>query len=252
LIDKKALIVPYSNSPIFLAILEIRFNNSNLKDIEDLSKCKNEVVKLFPNSNKHIINELKLDNLGEGEPKISLHNRKVDCFLYSSSDKLSEFTISLDRLNYRQSGPYTNFEDFTDTIKKVWLIHHDLLKDITITGVSIRCFNKIEIHEVIDDLTDFFNISIQVTEGIINDIVTSFSIRYISKNIKERKHSIVSLSLEPSTENIYPFILDIDVHDESSIPNDPELIWDKFESLRNTKDNLFNNILTDKTKSLFK
>ena len=250
--ESQTKIENYKNPPIFLAILEIRYKNSELKNIEKLSECKNEVLKLFPNSQKQVVGELKLDNLLEGQPTISQFNRKVDCFLYTSKDKQSEFTISLDRFNYRQSGSYTNFKDFTKNIKTVWKTHHELLKNISIIGISLRFFNKIEIKENIKDPTDFFNISIQAADGVISDLITNYSIRCISRNIEKKKHSIISLSLEPSIESIFPFVLDIDVHDENIFSNDLKNLWDRFEVLRIEKDNLFNRILTEKTKSLFK
>jgi uncharacterized protein (TIGR04255 family) len=245
------MLLEYKNCPIFLAILEIRYIDSKLQDIEKLSIYRNDLSDLFPNFQKQITRQLKLENLLEGQTSIHVQNQKVDCFLYSSSDKLSEFTISLNRLNYRQNGEYTNFEDFTRNIKKAWEIHHPLLKEVKITGISLRCFNKIEIVEQVQDPSDYFNISIQAGQDVIKDEVVNYSIRYITKNSSNNKHSIIALSLEDQIQNIFPFVLDIDVHDDNIINNDLELLWNKFESLRIEKDLLFNSLLTDKTKKLY-
>lgn len=244
-------LLEYKNCPIFLAILEIRYIDSNLQDIEKLSICKNDLSDLYPNFQKQITRQLKLENLLEGQTSVHVQNQKVDCFLYSSSDKQSEFTISLNRLNYRQNGVYTNFEDFTRNIKKAWEIHYPLLKEVKITGISLRCFNKIEIVEQVQDPSDYFNISIQAGQDVIKDEVVNYSIRYITKNSIDNRHSIVALSLEDRIQNIFPFVLDIDVHDDNKIDNDLELLWDKFEALRIEKDRLFNSLLTDKTKNLY-
>ena len=238
------------NSPIFLAILEIRYDDPNLKDIQKFSEFKNQITSLFPNSQKQISSQLKLDNLLEGQTTIQVQNQKIDCFLYSSKDKLNEFTISLNRFNYKQNGKYTNFEDFVENIKKVWEIHYPLLKDITISGISLRVFNKIEIKEEVKDPSDYFNISIQATPDLISGSVTNFSIRYIMKNLIEKTHSIIALSLEDRIFNTYPFVLDIDVHNDIPIKNDLKLIWDNFELLRIEKDRLFNSLLTEKTKKI--
>jgi uncharacterized protein (TIGR04255 family) len=249
--ENNDILLDAKNSPIFLAILEIRYKDSNIRDIEKFSEKKNDLVKLFPNSQKQLISQLKLDNLLEGQTTIQVHNQKIDCFLYSSEDKQTEFTISLNRFNYRQLGTYTNFENFTKNIKSVWELHNSLLKEITITGISLRCFNKIEIKEEIQDPSEYFNISIQADPGVIQGLVANYSIRYISKSINDNKHSIIALSLEDRIQNIFPFILDIDVHDDNPIANDLELLWEKFESLRIEKDRLFNSLLTQKTKNIY-
>ncbi len=247
----KDIKINYTKSPIFLAILEIRFNDDKLIDIEKFSKFKSEVIKIFPNSQKQVVSQLKIDNFLEGQTKISLHNQRVNCHSYTSKDKLSEFTISLNRFNYKQTGDYTNFDDFTKDAKKAWEIHYPLLKEVDISGISIRCFNRIEINEFVNNPTEYFNVSIQAEKNAIKDTVTNYSLRYISKNQNNKNHSIISLSLEDSSVDFFPFVLDIDVHDENPIKNDLELLWNKFELLRIEKDNLFNSLITDKTKKIF-
>lgn len=249
--ENKDILLNAKNSPIFLAILEIRYKDSSLKDIKKFSEHTNKIAKLFPNFQKQVTSQLKLENLLEGQTTIQVHNQKIDCFMYSSEDKQTEFTISLERFNYRQTGKYTNFEDFTKNIKTVWEIHHSLLNDVTITGISLRCFNKIEIKEEIQDPSEYFNISIQTSPDVIQDLVLKYSIRYITKSNNDNKHSIIALSLEDRIQNIFPFILDIDVHDDNPINNDLILLWEKFESLRIEKDRLFNSILTEKTKNIY-
>lgn len=172
--ENNDILLDSKNSPIFLAILEIRYIDSKIRDIERFSEKKNDLVKLFPNSQKQLISQLKLDNLLEGQTTIQVHNQKIDCFLYSSEDKQTEFTISLNRFNYRQLGTYTNFEDFTKNIKTVWELHNSLLKEITITGISLRCFNKIEITEEIQDPSEYFNISIQADPRVIQGLIANY------------------------------------------------------------------------------
>jgi uncharacterized protein (TIGR04255 family) len=249
--DNKDMLLNIENSPIFLAILEIRYIDSKLKDIEKLSVFKNDLVNLFPNFQKQITSQLKLDNLLEGQTSIQVQNQKIDCFLYSSIDRQSEFTISLNMFNYRQSGIYTNFEDFTKKVKTAWEIHHRLLNEAVITGISLRCFNKIEIVEEVKDPSEYFNISIQAGQDVIKDEVVNYSIRYITKNINDNRHSIIALSLEDRIQNVFPFVLDIDVHDDNPINNDLELLWEKFETLRIEKDRIFDSLLTEKTKKIY-
>ena len=249
--DNQDISLNIKNSPIFLAILEIRYIDSKLKDIERLSVFKNDLTNIFPNFQKLITSQLKLDNLLEGQTSVQVQNQKIDCFLYSSIDKQSEFTISLNRFNYRQNGLYTNFEDFTKNVKKAWEIHHRLLNEAKITGISLRCFNKIEIVEEVKDPSEYFNISIQAGKDVIKDEVVNYSIRYITKNINYNRHSIIALSLEDRIQNIFPFVLDIDVHDENPINNDLKLLWKKFESLRIEKDRIFDSLLTEKTKNIY-
>lgn len=248
--ENKEILTNLEKSPIFLAILEIRYKDSNLKNIERFSEFKKDLVKIFPNSNKQVTSQLKLDSHLEGQTTISVHNQKVDSFLYSSEDKHTEFTISLDKFNFRQSGPYSGFENFMLNIKTVWELHYPILKDITIVGISIRSFNMIEIKEEVNDPSEYFNLSIQASPDVINEPVINYSIRYITRNSIENKHSIISLSLEEKVQDHFPFVLDIDVHDDNEISNDLNLLWDKFEMLRHQKDRLFNALLTQKTKNI--
>jgi len=48
--ENKDIDTKFENSPIFLAILEIRYSHPNLQNIESFSEFKKDLVKIFPTS----------------------------------------------------------------------------------------------------------------------------------------------------------------------------------------------------------
>lgn len=233
------------NAPVVLAILEIRYNLPAEFEVNNLAKSNKALLEIFSITQKRVVGNISFENSAEGT-RASI-NPVVDGFIYVSEDKKRNLTLSLNSFNFQQHGKYTTWDDFISSAKKSWHLFYKNIIGAQITGISIRYINKIEITELTDDPTEFFNTGLVFTSEAKPTNVGSYLIKYIDVIKEKGIHSIVTQSLEQGDGKVLPFMFDIDVHNNKSLDLFDESIWLLFEELRSIKNDIFFNNITEKT-----
>ncbi len=65
------------------------------------------------------------------------------------------------------------------------------------------------------------------------------------------RNVIITETIEPIDNSLLPFILDIDVFQELNVENSNDSLRHNFSEIRNIKNEIFENCITDKTRHLF-
>jgi uncharacterized protein (TIGR04255 family) len=66
------------------------------------------------------------------------------------------------------------------------------------------------------------------------------------------RNVVITETIEPISNSILPFILDIDVFQDLNIKNSIESLTLNFSEIRSVKNEIFENCITDKTRNLFR
>jgi uncharacterized protein (TIGR04255 family) len=191
-----------------------------------------------------------LHNPSGFEPTVTLRNPSINGMKFITEDKHQNCTITRTSLNFQQQIPYLGWDVFLEELKLVYKIFLKFFSKASLSGISLRFINKIDIPAPVSNPLDFFNIAVQGTEEALKNPISIFSLRFMTNYFEEKKHAIVNHSLEPHDGKIYPFMLDIDVHYTDLISASDPLIWDKFSELRDLKNTIFNSLITEKTERL--
>jgi uncharacterized protein (TIGR04255 family) len=76
--------------------------------------------------------------------------------------------------------------------------------------------------------------------------------RLVIPDEKSKSIAIVTQTMEDPNERVLPLIFDIDAFQEAALDVHGEEMWEALEQLREYKNEIFFNSITDRTKELFK
>ncbi len=237
-------------APLILSIAEVRYSLPADFDFGVISKTEQLFSEKYPKSDKIISGEFLLNNPLGFEPTVTVRNRAMDGMKFITENKHQNFTLTKTSLNFQQQYPYLGWDVFFEELKFVYQGFLKFFSKATLSGISLRFINKIEIPAPVTNPLDYFNVAIQGTEEAMSLPIAFFSLRYNTAIPEEKMHAIVNHSLEPHDDRSFPFMLDIDVHYTESISAIDQIIWEKFTQLRQYKNKIFNSLITEKTEKL--
>lgn len=232
------------NNPIKLVIMQYVFANPiNIKDI----LIYDSIIKTFLKQRRDNLNtNIELSGgLNIGINKFQ-GNTEVLSYTYESEDKKFQFHIETNQITFVRNGDYESFEVFRDSC-------FDILKNVTLFDevgmkrVSLRYVNSIKLPKDIQNIQDYINQTIASNENaILNYPILNFSFRF-SMGIENNLFSIINHSFERTSNEDNTYILDIDVINIEDFSFSIDLVNEKLLRLREIKNKLFFNTITNKT-----
>jgi len=242
----------YERAPIILAIIQIRYNKIESFDapqIKGIGENNSAFRRKFPIIKDRIVSNFKIDRSQfNGETNLHLHNQEVNGVTFEPEDHSKLLIIGSENFTYQINGNYPGGEVLIEDMKSFWELFKNTLNNDGIIGMSIRMVNRINLPVTTTDLTDYFTTFIQTT-GV--KTISSFQFKYTSFEDEKWIYHI-GHALEQAIEDSLPYILDIDVIRSQHQNNDDETIWSNFEEIRIKKNEIFNETITDETKSLIR
>lgn len=236
----------FAKSPIVLAIIQIRYEKLEDFNTSEIKKIGNEIKDIYPDVKESVLQNFRIDQ--DSETKFSLDNKEINGVHFISKDGNNKLTVGNDKFTLEMHGTYVGWDNINIAFKKYWnLFCHDL-GSLTLTGVSMRYLNRIDLPIETTDISKYFTTYIYSNTG--NHTFSQFQTKYtsfINDNIIQVGHS-----LDLPIENKLPYFLDIDVIRLQKIENEIGIIWKIFEQLRAQKNAIFNDILTDEAKNLIR
>lgn len=236
------------NPPILLAVVELRFKLPDKFDISDLKKNDSDLLKQYPNRIDNLTGNINIPTPTPGLSTATVDSKQVG-YTYTNKNKSRKIIISKESLVYAQEGDYQGWESF----KGEWMeiIKHFIhrLNEIEIERLSVRFINRFSVKEMVSPL-DYFNTSISAMDGIIKHPVDLYFYRYVMRIPDSKIHINVINSLQEITDSSYSFIFDIDVLNNEHFVFDFDKISFLLEDLREIKNDIFFNNITEKTLSL--
>lgn len=234
----------YAKAPIILAILQIRYKMDGELNHKIIRTVGEELKKEFPNVNERVVQTLRIDGAGKPEEtKVSLDDKIINGVQFRSEDNKRVLVVGVDTFTCEIHSDYPGWESIKSTFKNLWNTFSPKLK-MEITGVSMRFVNKINLPNELIDLSSYFTTFINSSSGDHN--INQFQLRY--SGVKNNIIYHVGHAVEPVISDQMPYLFDIDVIYLGEITNDENSVWGKFEELRNLKNDIFNDTLTEKTK----
>ncbi len=229
-----------SKAPIIQAILQIRVEEGIVKDNSTLQGLHKKFIENFPDQKKRIKGRFTFHSKTEQ----LLSQSEVDGYHFISSDMMKKIVVELDSFAYIQSNPYNSWEEFVEEAAKYWRIYKDFIQPKGISRLSVRYVNKIEIELPINDLRDHFKTYIVIPEDLPQTI-QSFYFKFTIPYKDQQTLANISLTAGKAEGIKVPFLLDIDVLDLKNRTIEEQEIWENFNILRNYKNSVFKNCLTD-------
>lgn len=241
----------FENAPIILSILQFRYKKIENFDINSFKLKGASMSTEYPEIKERFIQQIHFEgNKPDGTTNVSLDEKEIDGVQFISKDKRKNLVIGKDRFTFEMHGKYSGWEEFTSEAIKHWGTFQDVLGNIELTGLSVRYINRINLPIDFYDISQYFTTFIQSSSG--NHLINTFQIKYTSVETEDNLTIHVGHVLEPPIEDKYPYLFDIDVIYTAPISNESEKILEVFSILRQKKNSIFNDGLSDKAKELIR
>ncbi len=240
--------IHFPKAPIKEAILDIRAKLPSSVDLDRLSTFQDTIRDHYPKKLERIRWQARI-GLKEDEMD-SAAKREIDGYMFISTDGKDLVQARLDGLTLNRLRPYDKWQTFRDEARKLWERYLAIAEPEAVTRVALRYINRLELPLSMRDFKDYILTTPEIAPSLPQGLKTFF-MRLEIPDDRYKAIALVTETMEPPEKKLLPFIFDIDVIREAQFDPMGREIWDTFESLRNFKNEIFFNSITDKAKELF-
>jgi len=242
----------FPNAPITEALLDIRVQLPREIDLKKLEVFHENIKSRFPDKKQRISFETGFQLSPEKPPVPLPASGGVYGYMFSSPNEKKVVQTRLDGFTFNKLKPYENWERFFSEAQELWALYLKIANPEKVTRIALRYINRIEIPLPIKDFKEYILTIPEIAPNLPQGIARLF-MQISIPNHETQATAIVTEAME-STADIQklPFILDIDVFQETLSSADEPEIWERFKKLRVFKNDIFFKSITEKTKELFK
>ena len=238
--------------PVVTAIFQIKFDRDAIK-VEDFLRCDSVLKRIFPQRNENIESSLSISPstkipLGKAHVSGVTNTRRVG-YVYFTTDQKEKLALSETDITYTTEKNYEGWISFKDFVLKILGILEPVMENVTIRRTSIRFINQFNF-EKFDDPSVYFNtlITSSKNEGNLLYPLMKYGFK-LTYDIEENIYSIVNQNVEHLPDK-FAYIFDIDVLNRNNLMFEVNLVAEILEYLRNIKNEIFFENVTEKTLEL--
>lgn len=233
-----------NSAPIKEALIDIRIAAPAELTIEDLAAIPEQLKDLYPNVEVRSKWE-SLIEFREGkavEPKMLDHGPTGYFLKTVEGNQVAQFR--LDGFTLNRLPPYDCWETFAGEARRLWEIYKTYAKPAYLERVAVRYINKFELPLPLDFDT-YLTAGPKVPEALPQTI-SDFLTRVVVHDVDIGAAATITQTMEPMQPQMATVILDIDAFKISRLDDDRGL-WDTLSDLRNFKNRIFFESITEKT-----
>lgn len=240
----------FPNAPIVEAIIDIRTVLPSDTDTTKLAQF-GEILKdhyKHREEQKYLKSNVRLHEKNK-EPEIRTESG-IKGFLFRSEEQQKVLQVQIDGFSFSKLKPYETWDLFFEEGKELWNHYVEIANPSKVVRIALRYINRIVVPADFSDFNEYLLTNPKIAENLPQS-VANFFMRLTMVRPEIEAIAILTQTMEDLTGNKLPLILDIDVVKKKEFKADDE-IWKDFLELREFKNEIFFNSITDKTKELFK
>ena len=239
------------NAPISEALIDIQFEPH--LSLDTLNVFAEAIKSKFDRQTKIWQHTFGAEFVQEGDSKTSSEQVVIGT-RFDSDERKHVIQARVNGFTFSKLAPYTNWEEINSAAKEVWDEFLQIAKPVNVTRVAVRYINALSIPLPIGDFSEYFTASPQVPAALPQGI-SAFLQRVVMIDPKTGSVAAVTQALEEplagTISSAVTIFLDIDCFQTRQIaPNDDEL-WAALGVLRDFKNAIFFEHITEKTAELF-
>ena len=248
-ITKKQKDSQYAKAPIIEAICDFVVEMpDNFKF--DIKKISASLKREYEEKQEINIQKLQV-HAGNSESSLS-SSKELLGHSFVSKNKKYILQIKKNGFTFSQLGEYENWKTFSTKAKLLWALYVKTFSPKKVTRVALRYINRIDIPQTeMINLEDYFETYPRVLKNNKSSI-SNFFMQVQIPQTKEGGFAVLNQAVtSPISIGYVSIILDIDVFDIKEFTPASKSLWQRVDNLREQKNNLFEESITDKTKELF-
>lgn len=239
--------------PINEAVIEVLAqipNDVKVKDFENFhEKIKSEYPERKPISTWQGIIQFD-QKLVTPQPTTSVIDLKG--MIYYSKDQRQAIQFRLDGFAFSRLRPYLGWDHLINETRKYFANYVEIAKPISISRISMRNINVIEIQGDQFEMDDYFLSTFTISEKLKIESTRNFLVR-LDVMVENGIRALITQTIQPSPNPfVVPILFDVDVLMEKSLPVAEDVILKSLDKLHTIKNEIFFGSVTDKTLEMFK
>lgn len=236
-----------NNPPVGMALAQIKLNTGD-SSVQKVDVVDKRIKEIFP-----IRKEGTQVNIGLGKSNLPLSVPKISTsiatYIYFSKEQKVKLEVSGDTITYVSEDQYTGWSDFKSKVLVFFEILERVFGQSEIQRTSIRFINRFSFNDF-DNPQDYIKTFISSTAESQQYPLRQYGFRLLMDIPDSDTYAIVNHNVEHVLEGKFLYTFDIDVLNSQKLLYSLESIDNSLDDLRNIKNNIFFNTLTEKTLSL--
>lgn len=161
--------------------------------------------------------------------------------------------VGTDGFSFHHFAGYPSWAEFREMSRAAWDTYVAIFEPKRIGKIGLRYLNLIELPLPLSDLKEYLATYPEVAASIDTGFA-GYLLRLVFPQPGIPAVGIITQAIEPVREDrgYVPLILDLDVARDGDFKFDEVLLWGTFERLRQYKNRLFFESITEKAKELFR
>ncbi len=243
----------FARAPIVEAALVVNATMKNQVDQEKLASFQERLESRYPGKQVRMSWSGQWQFRPDTPPVAKTATEGAVGYLFTSPDGKQIVQARKDGFAFSRLQPYQDWKTFRREAADLWTRYVAHIQPHKIERIALRYINRIELPLPLHDLKDYVLTGPELAPGIPQKLSTFFFRAIVPLEQDGAFASITETIAEDDTsKGVLPLILDIDVFRMGAFPLQVEKLFPYFDGLRNLKNLLFFNTLTDKTKALFR
>jgi uncharacterized protein (TIGR04255 family) len=242
----------FPNAPITEALLDIRVNLPGEVDLTQLATIQDLIKDQYPSRNERMFWQSNFQ-IAQRDLKISPPTGGPVGYAFTSRDGKQIVQVRKDGFSFSRLKPYEDWISLREEAKRLWQCYIQIASPTNITRLALRYINRIELPLPMRDFKDYILTVPEIAPNLPQGLA-DFFMQLIIPIPTMNAIAIVTETVDvpQNLSSVLPLIFDIDVFREAVFDLNSAEVWDTFEQLRELKNDIFFQSITERTKELFR
>jgi len=236
------------HAPIKEALIDIQVALAEKVTAEVLNSRYSQIADQYPKHETLQKGEFGLHS-NEGQPTKLTIGQSVVGYRYTSEDRLRVVQFRIDGFTFSQLEPYDTWAEMKAQAVRLWGVYAASVSPSPITRVATRYVNLLKLPTNIE-LKEYLVAPPTIPAGL-NQELSSFLTRVEIREPAIKAHGILTQAFEGVHNGYAPIVLDIDVFMARQFDAHEEEFWRCLDQLRDFKNTVFFESITEKAMELF-
>ena len=242
----------YPKAPITEAVFEIRFG-APLEE-SDLERVSRAFGKFYPTIQEFQQVQFQLGPGPDGKLAAPVTSKPTKQFRRSGNDEQELVVLIPTSIVVSQLAPYCGWDIFFKRFQRDWALWVSIIGRPRVSRLGLRYINRIDIPsrgEAIVSQGDYIKIGVLEPDSFGPTITYAVQAMYNAPSGACK--AVINTAVIPAVivPDFVSFNIDIDVGMETDVPQSDKAIFEHLGIMRNDKNFLFEEMITDKARELF-
>lgn len=240
-----------ARAPIVEALVDFRVSEVSERSVERLGAVRSQLADRYPKSEDYyrLQAEISLGQSREEAGEISSESQHIGYRLRSNDEK-NIAVLTTEGFTVSRLRPYDRWESLREEAHSIWPLYQQAVDPHLIRRVALRYINRLELPSNLRDFRDYLTAPPEVPPRLPQTL-QGFVTRIVIPIPRLGASAIITQQLEGTPGGSQVFVLlDIDVFKAVDIPTTGAEPWELADALRNEKNVIFFESITEQMEEL--